>query len=251
MFLMLEKLLNCTDLPGLPALWILGAVQNCGVVRFSILSSLAIFYFSVLSLWTRLMIWGASFLCVTKLSVCCFDIIFYILNGYCTVFIYIFYNYIVGFCELIHEVPFVGCYVSVSFYCISFFQCFFFRCQIYESFYCVSKLSSTTGRTGRRPVKSTFHCSVSTKFQSHHQLQDARDIGQCVLQLMMTLKILLFCVIFVSQFLLEGVWKCLLRFPFYSFFILYMYVSSEWVNMNYLSCVLYPSNHKKIQESIL
>ena len=57
----------------------------------------AIFYFSVLSLWTRSMIWGASFLWATKLSVCFFEIIFYILNDYCAAFICIVYNYSVGF----------------------------------------------------------------------------------------------------------------------------------------------------------
>lgn len=34
-----------------------------------------------------------------------------------------------------------------------------------------------------------------------------------------------------------------------SVFMLHMYVNSEWVNMNFLLCVLYQSNHKIIQES--
>ena len=36
MFLMLENLSNCTCLPGLPVLWILGVAPNFGVLRFSI-----------------------------------------------------------------------------------------------------------------------------------------------------------------------------------------------------------------------
>ena len=81
----------------------------------------------------------------------------------------------------------LGVMFQCRFIVFRFFNVYFFTCQTYESFYYVSKPSSATGRTGRRPGKSMFHCGVSTKFQSHHQLQDAWDIGLLKL-MMMSLK---------------------------------------------------------------